>query len=122
MAISAKGDVSWEFLISSPARVDFVRGTLAVWQAQSARSGREMSGQFGSTSMSTTACVIMRCLPWQSTASCGAAMLWWVAASEIERQSSSKRPGGRFRSEEHTSELQSLMRISYAVFCFQKKQ
>src|SRR3546814_4626580 len=24
------------------------------------------------------------------------------------------------RSEEHTSELQSLMRISYAVFCFQK--
>src|SRR3546814_5119521 len=28
----------------------------------------------------------------------------------------------RFRSEEHTSELQSLMRISYAVFCLQKKQ
>src|SRR3546814_6918459 len=26
------------------------------------------------------------------------------------------------RSEEHTSELQSLMRISYAVFCWQKKQ
>src|SRR3546814_1995183 len=28
----------------------------------------------------------------------------------------------RTRSEEHTSELQSLMRISYAVFCLQKKQ
>src|SRR3546814_9181610 len=28
-------------------------------------------------------------------------------------------PGGR--SEEHTSELQSLMRISYAVFCLKKK-
>src|SRR3546814_7170483 len=26
------------------------------------------------------------------------------------------------RSEEHTSELQSLMRISYAVFCLKKKQ
>src|SRR3546814_1490224 len=26
------------------------------------------------------------------------------------------------RSEEHTSELQSLMRISYAVFCWKKKQ
>src|SRR3546814_10868804 len=26
------------------------------------------------------------------------------------------------RSEEHTSELQSLMRISYAVFCLQKKR
>src|SRR3546814_4806799 len=28
---------------------------------------------------------------------------------------------GRGRSEEHTSELQSLMRISYAVFCLHKK-
>src|SRR3546814_4339449 len=31
-----------------------------------------------------------------------------------------RRPGGR--SEEHTSELQSLMRISYAVFCLKKKK
>src|SRR3546814_7716302 len=32
-------------------------------------------------------------------------------------------PGGsRPRSEEHTSELQSLMRISYAVFCLNKKK
>src|SRR3546814_1603684 len=35
------------------------------------------------------------------------------------------RPGGRLhlpeRSEEHTSELQSLMRNSYAVFCLKKK-
>src|SRR3546814_4859712 len=31
-----------------------------------------------------------------------------------------QRPGGR--SEEHTSELQSLMRISYAVFCLKKKK
>src|SRR3546814_3400285 len=30
--------------------------------------------------------------------------------------------GGRGRSEEHTSELQSLMRISYAVFCLKKKK
>src|SRR3546814_6654915 len=28
---------------------------------------------------------------------------------------------GRLRSEEHTPELQSLMRISYAVFCLKKK-
>src|SRR3546814_4673371 len=28
----------------------------------------------------------------------------------------------KVRSEEHTSELQSLMRISYAVFCLKKKQ
>src|SRR3546814_11058970 len=30
-------------------------------------------------------------------------------------------PHARPRSEEHTSELQSLMRISYAVFCLKKK-
>src|SRR3546814_5382509 len=29
--------------------------------------------------------------------------------------------GGQLRSEEHTSELPSLMRISYAVFCLKKK-
>src|SRR3546814_6278022 len=32
------------------------------------------------------------------------------------------RMGARRRSEEHTSELQSLMRISYAVFCLKKKK
>src|SRR3546814_20052496 len=31
-------------------------------------------------------------------------------------------PTGPSRSEEHTSELQSLMRISYAVFCLKKKK
>src|SRR3546814_9161395 len=30
--------------------------------------------------------------------------------------------GGGLQSEEHTSELQSLMRISYAVFCLKKKK
>src|SRR3546814_8846809 len=32
------------------------------------------------------------------------------------------RRGPAMRSEEHTSELQSLMRISYAVFCLKKKK
>src|SRR3546814_7018203 len=37
----------------------------------------------------------------------------------VERVRSGARQG---RSEEHTSELQSLMRISYAVFCLKKKK
>src|SRR3546814_9395790 len=44
------------------------------------------------------------------------------AADDSRRQA--LRPGCRapaVRSEEHTSELQSLMRISYAVFCLKKK-
>src|SRR3546814_4782841 len=38
------------------------------------------------------------------------------------RDHGDKRAADRIRSEEHTSELQSLMRISYAVFCLKKKQ
>src|SRR3546814_4631502 len=34
----------------------------------------------------------------------------------------SRRSSGRARSEEHTSELQSLMRISFAVFCLKTKK
>src|SRR3546814_8078251 len=37
--------------------------------------------------------------------------------SDTQRILEIYRRSGRFRSEEHTSELQSLMRISYAVFC-----
>src|SRR3546814_10388672 len=38
------------------------------------------------------------------------------------RAPGAREPRGGYRSEEHTSELQSLMRISYAVFCLKKKQ
>src|SRR3546814_9722135 len=39
---------------------------------------------------------------------------------QADRDSAGERPEAA-RSEEHTSELQSLMRISYAVFCLKKK-
>src|SRR3546814_8623697 len=38
-----------------------------------------------------------------------------------ETQADAEAIADRARSEEHTSELQSLMRISYAVFCLKKK-
>src|SRR3546814_8714140 len=41
-------------------------------------------------------------------------------AGEDRRQAEGRPDVGR--SEEHTSEIQSLMRISYAVFCLKKKQ
>src|SRR3546814_10407650 len=41
---------------------------------------------------------------------------WLVAAAALSSEIPAR------RSEEHTSELQSLMRISYAVFCLKKKQ
>src|SRR3546814_5782247 len=45
----------------------------------------------------------------------------WSQSGSPENSSPSK-PTEPDRSEEHTSELQSLMRISYAVFCLKKKQ
>src|SRR3546814_5733238 len=39
---------------------------------------------------------------------------WWAQKSVVG--------GPQTRSEEHTSELQSLMRTSYAVFCLKKKK
>src|SRR3546814_2963498 len=43
-------------------------------------------------------------------------------ASSTSNADGPHRPKGGSRSEEHTSELQSLMRISYAVFCLKKKK
>src|SRR3546814_5059313 len=43
-----------------------------------------------------------------------------TCAIEAAARSPTAAPAAR-RSEEHTSELQSLMRISYAVFCLKKK-
>src|SRR3546814_1327456 len=42
--------------------------------------------------------------------------------AEAARRGLRVRHGDQPRSEEHTSELQSLMRISYAVFCLKKKK
>src|SRR3546814_7365503 len=44
-----------------------------------------------------------------------------VGASLSELRLRERQVMRAFRSEEHTSELQSLMRISYAVFCLKKK-
>src|SRR3546814_1588807 len=50
----------------------------------------------------------------------------WPPVNEVQQPlqpyiTGSDTPGLQARSEEHTSELQSLMRISYAVFCLKKK-
>src|SRR3546814_5390077 len=45
-----------------------------------------------------------------------------VIARAMVRDLFAPQEAARVRSEEHTSELQSLMRISYAVFCLKKKK
>src|SRR3546814_10433655 len=51
-------------------------------------------------------------------------MVWQFSAASLPQPSASsfKSVALLSRSEEHTSELQSLMRISYAVFCLKKKK
>src|SRR3546814_2538045 len=68
----------------------------------------------------------------QGCQECGSQRLLFIVVS-IGREEIASRPAFlvldhheagsvmAFRSEEHTSELQSLMRISYAVFCLKKK-
>src|SRR3546814_5706186 len=46
----------------------------------------------------------------------------WMKHSLNPVQASTSSSRSVIRSEEHTSELQSLMRISYAVFCLKKKK
>src|SRR3546814_3319911 len=45
-----------------------------------------------------------------------------LVLKDIQVSAATSTDGNGHRSEEHTSELQSLMRISYAVFCLKKKK
>src|SRR3546814_6976857 len=51
----------------------------------------------------------------------GSFMATGMTGAPLDLYNSFTRRVDRFRSEEHTSALQSLMRISYAVFCLKKK-
>src|SRR3546814_1217525 len=55
------------------------------------------------------------------SASVGAGISGMASAAKGAASNRLKSASG-LRSEEHTSELQSLMRISYAVFCLKKKK
>src|SRR3546814_5554715 len=63
-------------------------------------------------------------LPWLSGGSCRPPSLLVRAVSRSRRRRSSPapRPSPPSRSEAHTSEVQSLMRNSYAGFCLEKKK
>src|SRR3546814_9375957 len=94
-AISAKASNSWS---SSKSQWDLLFGSFQIITASSIFSV-----------LAIRFLLLRPCypLPTEDGTSCG---------------SSRVRPGATGRSEEHTSELQSLMRISYAVFCLKKKK
>src|SRR3546814_6623671 len=57
-----------------------------------------------------------------AAAAATASIAWYHGASFNDMGSLANAVGSSLRSEEHTSELQSLMRISYAVFCLKTKK
>src|SRR3546814_2857127 len=69
-------------------------------------------------------CPCLRPSRWKTSgrSSCAHRKAWFCLRPRREFVPSSPQIAGLMRSEEHTSELQSLMRISYAVFCLKKKK
>src|SRR3546814_8654409 len=81
------------------------------WESSLSTVGRSASISIWPANTETAAPLMTRRSPSQATVS--------VPPRALTRTGLSSRPR---RSEEHTSELQSLMRISYAVFCLQNKK
>src|SRR3546814_9293871 len=87
-------------------------------KAKHRRAGLSAPGEHQSTSSTSTCSPVTR---WESAA----AMKGSSSPSSTSDGAVDVTPVRRSftnRSEEHTSELQSLMRISYAVFCLKKKK
>src|SRR3546814_3236469 len=72
---------------------------------------------YGFEISSPSTSITRSCSRASSGADCRIPVRNWLDASPRTRTGATVR-----RSEEHTSELQSLMRISYAVFCLKKKK
>src|SRR3546814_8221006 len=81
-------------------------------------SSRAITGSVSTTGGSVINDVISGYFPAQETDDHTTRRIWTIPA--LAQRGS--RPGGDacHRSDEHTSELQSLLRISYAVFCLTK--
>src|SRR3546814_1247124 len=90
---------------------DVCSSDLAASGADKPSAAHDRSGEHRTTAGSACACELRRarCRDFRSERNQSMTRLLFVSASAL-------------RSEEHTSELQSLMRISYAVFCLKKKK
>src|SRR3546814_3026900 len=103
----------WSSDVCSSDLVTPISGPAWVGSSRSASRAMLLVG-----TLTTTAIVCPCALQWRSAASVSA------VSPDCEMNSASP-PAcstGSRRSEEHTSELQSLMRNSYAVFCLKKKK
>src|SRR3546814_8078038 len=100
-------------MIESGRRVLFTRTSDLVQKLQVAR--RELALESALAKLDKYHLLILDDLAYVSKDQAETSVLFELISARYERRSV------MIRSEEHTSELQSLMRISYAVFCLQTK-
>src|SRR3546814_7292410 len=90
---------------------------------RSSKNSRRLSESLGKRSAATA----IASATWLCALRNSGSFAFWTSDCRRNRSARSARGSAcslvsRARSEEHTSELQSLMRISYAVFCLKKKK
>src|SRR3546814_7932168 len=102
---------------------DIVKGTLARAEEIDAAIVARLASGWSMARLDRTMKAILRAGTYELIARgdvpVGAAVSEYV---DVAKAFFDQREAGFARSEEHTSELQSLMRISYAVFCLKKKK
>src|SRR3546814_2060967 len=100
----ARGTTLVEFALASPILIMFMLAVMQIGMTMQAYSAlREVIGSGGRAAM----------VAYQDTSD------GVMSETQVEDMIKTRASA---RSEEHTSELQSLMRISYAVFCLKKKK
>src|SRR3546814_2379574 len=82
---------------------------------------QRVAAWFGASCLISRRCGVRRRLSDRAAPVAIAQILQCHPHRQQHHQADQAEPDGHSRSEEHTSELQSLMRISYAVFCLKKK-
>src|SRR3546814_9648379 len=82
----------------------------SVWRSTSSRTDFAPSSAFVAAMLASTALCAMLISSWPTD------------STPLAKTVPESTQASTFRSEEHTSELQSLMRISYAVFCLKNKK
>src|SRR3546814_3079126 len=85
--------------------------------------GRSVKGAIGGGAMALLGTHAISALKnWQPQGGSEPATAPKLSEAEVEQMTAPETAELCLRSEEHTSDLQSLMRISYAVFCLKQKQ
>src|SRR3546814_5987607 len=98
--VTADGSLAAEFVVLQPAGAEMVPEALFGFGGVLAEGSGEVGERFRGFHLS---------LLGEGSETCK--LVGWLRVTDRAE------PLSNFRSEEHTSELQSLMRISYAVFC-----